>query len=111
MRLSEVQACFGEALHPQADAALIAERQARLTGSRENPPGAGLAVYRNTVLGAQRHALAGVFPAIQRIVGTSCFKALAFEYGCHWPSRDPDWHRYGAHMPQLLTRVVRRDGQ
>ena len=109
MRLSEVQACFAEALHPQATATVIAERQMRLTGCGDIPQGAGLAVYRNTVLGTQRRVLAGVFPAIQRIVGASCFKALAFEYGCHWPSRDPDWHRYGAHMPELLTRVVRRE--
>ena len=109
MRLSEVQACFAQALRPQATASQVAALQACLVDHDEIPQGAGLAVYRNTVLGGQRNALAGAFPAIRRIVGASCFKALAFEYFCRWPSRDPDWHAYGARMASLLARVVRRE--
>lgn len=76
------------------------------------PPPAGLfastdvtqrfAVYRNNVVHGLSRALAGGFPAVEAIVGTEFFAAMAAIYVRQSPPTSPVLLDYGATLPEFL---------
>jgi putative DNA-binding protein len=62
----------------------------------------GFAVYRNTVLKGCIDALAANYPAVQRLVGESWFRAAAAVHVRQAPPRDARLLGYGAAFPDFL---------
>jgi hypothetical protein len=63
---------------------------------------AGIAVYRNNVLGNYRRALAATFPVVRRLVGGPFFDAAIAAFVRAHPSRQGDVNRYGGELPRFL---------
>jgi hypothetical protein len=61
------------------------------------------AVYRNNVTVSLIAALAEIFPAVRRIVGTEAFDAAARAFVRAAPPRSPLLFRYGAGFPDFLA--------
>lgn len=62
------------------------------------------AVYRNNVTVSLIDALAGIFPAIQRLVGESFFRDMARLYMAKEPPRSPVIFEYGSGFAAFLER-------
>ncbi|MBU2484119.1 MAG: DNA-binding domain-containing protein [Alphaproteobacteria bacterium] len=62
------------------------------------------AVYRNNVTVSLIDALAGIFPAIQRLVGESFFRDMARLYLAKEPPRSPVIFEYGGGFAAFLER-------
>lgn len=81
-----------------------------LDGNAEIPafirPGAlaarGLAAYRNTARANLHNALRGVYPVVERLVGTGFFTLAAEKHIDSTPSTRGDLNRYGAEFPAFL---------
>lgn len=63
----------------------------------------GLSVYRNTVAKGRADALAGLFPAVERLVGADWFQAVALEYARERPPASPVLDDYGDDFPDWLA--------
>lgn len=63
------------------------------------------AVYRNNVVASLTEALLESYPAVHRILGEECFRALAPLYIRECPPSSPVLLEYGARFPDFLTRV------
>jgi hypothetical protein len=98
----------------------LAERQgmfaaALLDPQRPIPPGCvgpdgkadvkRFAVYRNNVIVGLTEALLESYPAVRRILGEQCFRALAPLYIRECPPSSPVLLEYGATFPDFLPRV------
>lgn len=62
------------------------------------------AVYRNNVAVSLIDALAGIFPAIQRLVGEGFFRDMARTYLVEEPPRSPVMFEYGGGFAAFLER-------
>jgi hypothetical protein len=65
----------------------------------------GFAVYRNTVVKACVDALAGNFPAVERLTGTAWFRSAAAEYARAQPPTSVSLLDYGATFPAFLASL------
>lgn len=75
---------------------------AQLTGA---DPGLGILIYTNNLLETRRKTLAATYPVVLRLVGESCFRTLAHDYGQDYPSRSGNLAGFGTHFPELLERL------
>lgn len=72
-----------------------------ITGGRVSPD-AGIAVYRNNVLGNYRKALAATYPVVKRLVGAAFFDAAVDYFVRTFPSKSGDVNRYGSEFAMFL---------
>ena len=63
----------------------------------------GLAVYRNTVAKARVDALAGLFPTVERLVGTDWFRQAALTFAGSAPPTSAVLDDYGLAFPDWLA--------
>jgi hypothetical protein len=63
---------------------------------------ARVAVYRGNVAQGFARTLAAAYPVIEQLVGESCFRNLARDYGWRYPSVSGDLHRFGRHFAAHL---------
>ena len=61
-----------------------------------------LAIYRESVFGVLRKALADIYPVVQRLVGERFFTYLANTYIREHPSTAGDLHRYGEQLAGFI---------
>lgn len=66
----------------------------------------GLAVHRRNIAGGLAAALAGTFPAVQRILGARRFHDLARAFCEQAPPREPVLSRYGGGFAEFLGRTT-----
>lgn len=64
---------------------------------------AGLSVYRNTVAKARADALSGLFPTVERLVGSDWFRQAAMAFAEENPPRTPVLDDYGSEFPAWLS--------
>lgn len=64
---------------------------------------AGLSVYRNTVAKARADALSGLFPTVERLVGSDWFRQAALAFADENPPRTPVMDDYGPEFPAWLA--------
>lgn len=91
-----------ELFHRALDTAITGSDQALtpwLAGSD-----AGLAVYRNTVAKGRADALAGLFPTVERLVGSDWFRDAALIFAVEHPPTSPVLDDYGQEFPAWLAR-------
>lgn len=62
-----------------------------------------IAVYRNNSRISQAEALAGIYPAIQQLVGETFFEHMADDYGVQYPSTSGDLREYGGKLTNFLS--------
>jgi hypothetical protein len=74
-------------------------------GPDGKPDAKRFAVYRNNVVVSLTEALHESYPAVVRILGEECFRALAPLYIRECPPSSPVLLEYGAGFPDFLTRV------
>ncbi|MCB1489722.1 MAG: putative DNA-binding domain-containing protein [Bauldia sp.] len=97
--LSDVQAEFAAALR---DPTIPPPRD--VVGPDGRPAPRRFAVYRNNVFVALGNALAGSFPAVERIVGEDFFRAMARAYIIETPPTSPVLMDYGVTFPDFIAR-------
>ncbi|WP_421726302.1 DNA-binding domain-containing protein [Bauldia sp.] len=102
--LSEVQAEFAAALRDPT-----AGIPAEVVGPDGAPAPQRFAVYRNNVLSALGNALASGFPAVQKLVGETFFRAMARMYVLDNPPTSPVLLDYGATLPEFIERFESAD--
>ncbi len=86
-----------------AFAAALEGDQGRLGRWLADPGGAGLSVYRNTVVAGAVDALAASFPTVVQIVGTDWFRAAAAAYAAEHSPTKPSLMDYGQDFPDWLA--------
>lgn len=59
-------------------------------------------VYRSSIYGNYRAALADVYPVVKRLIGEACFDSVATHFIQLTPSPSGDIHQFGAEFPQYL---------
>lgn len=96
--LSEVQAEFAAALRDPSISA-----PAGVVGPDGGPAPRRFAVYRNNVLTALGNALAGAFPAVEKLVGEAFFKVMARTYVLDNPPTSPVLLDYGVTFPDFIA--------
>lgn len=96
--LSEVQRDFSAAILDPA-----APPPDGVTGPDHGPAPRRFGVYRNNVVSALTNAVAGAFPAVQRIVGEDFFRAMARAYVLAEPPRSPVLLDYGTTFPDFIA--------
>lgn len=85
-----------EAFHQAMDAVLAGDGGRLDAWLRDGEAGrAGLAVYRNTVAKARADALAGLFPTVERLVGSGWFREAALVFSRATPPSSPVMDDYG----------------
>ena len=62
-------------------------------------------VYRNNLRENYRKCLAVVYPIVERLVGTDCFRGLAAQYSRLHPSTNADLQFFGRAFPFLLEEL------
>lgn len=67
---------------------------------------ARLSIYARNTVGARAKALLAAYPACARVVGESCFRALARDYVCAHASKAPDLNQYGAEFCDFLQPLT-----
>jgi len=99
LSLDQVQHAFSEALvdgrTPAQLADVVAEGAERVV--------ARLALYRRTMMGAWRQALATAYPVVHALIGLECFTDLARHYAMLHPSTNGDLHRFGARLAEVIA--------
>ena len=75
------------------------------------PPGlttseARFAIYRNNVHHSLHEALRARFPALERLLGAECFRALSADFIAAHPPRSPVLHEWGDAMPGFLATLA-----
>lgn len=96
--LSEVQAAFSAAIFDPAGIPPDG-----VVGPDRRPAPRRFAVYRNNVVSALINAVAGGFPAVQRIVGDDFFRAMARAYVLAEPPTSPVLLDYGTTFPDFIA--------
>jgi hypothetical protein len=74
------------------------------TGPDRLPDEKRFAVYRNNVIVSLVEALKDGFPAVCRLLGEDCFRAVARVYAVREPPLSPIMLAYGAGFPDFLSR-------
>jgi hypothetical protein len=74
----------------------------RLFASGNIPAASRIAVYRNNAREGARKALAATFPVVERLVGATCFRQLAWDYACRRPSQSGNLDFFGNRFPEYL---------
>ena len=95
--LPELQAAFAAALEDE-DAGEL-DTLVRANGLA---PGQRVAVYRNNTRLTQLEALAGIYPAVQRLLGEEFFAHMADLFAAMFPSRSGDLRRFGGELAEFL---------
>ncbi|MDY6994485.1 MAG: DNA-binding domain-containing protein [Pseudomonadota bacterium] len=67
-------------------------------------PQAGLAIYRDSVLGKLTRSLKSIYPVCYRLVGETFFNATAHTFIHRYPSLSPDLGSYGQQFPEFLSQ-------
>lgn len=98
LELSELQARFSAALLDP-----VAEALAEWICSNDIAASRRLAIYRNNCRISHAEALAGIYPAINQLVGERFFERLAEEYDRRHPSTSGDLRQYGSELAQFLS--------
>ncbi len=75
------------------------------TGPDRLPDEKRFAVYRNNVIVSLVEALKDGFPAVCRLLGEDCFRAVARIYAVREPPLSPIMLAYGAGFPDFLSRL------
>lgn len=96
--LSDVQAEFAAAL---ADP--VVEVPGGVAGPDGGPAPRRFAVYRNNLIAGLVDVVAGVFPAVKRVVGDDFFNAMARDYVRAEPPKSPVLMEYGAGFPAFIA--------
>jgi hypothetical protein len=93
--------------HEFAVALLRVERRVPpgCTGPDRSPDEKRFAVYRNNVIVSLIEALKAGFPAVCRLLGENCFRAVARIYAAREPPRSPVMLTYGARFPDFLSAL------
>jgi hypothetical protein len=97
--LHELQAGFAAALFNPA-----ATRNAPGIRAAGISPAARLGFYRTNVFENYRKALAITYPAVQTLIGSGLFDALAQDYTRRYSSRSGDVGAHGAHFAEFISR-------
>lgn len=97
-RLADLQALFASAL-AEPDKIGIED----WIRTEDISAGRRIAVYRNNSRISQTEALAGIYPAIQQLVGEEFFEHMAEYYGAKYPSTSGDLRDYGESLAQFLS--------
>ena len=97
--LSDVQSEFAAALRDPA-AAVPPE----VVGPDGRPAPKRFEVYRNNVLSALGNAIAGAFPAVEKLVGETFFRAMARFYVIDNPPTSAVLMDYGRTFPDFIER-------
>ncbi|AOU98047.1 hypothetical protein BI364_08800 [Acidihalobacter yilgarnensis] len=95
--LAELQTAFAVALeHPeQVDAVRL--RHEGIAAPRR------IGLYRNNTRITQTEALAGIYPAVQKLVGEDFFAAFAEHYRTRYPSRSGDLRDFGGTLAECIA--------
>jgi hypothetical protein len=102
MNLAETESVFTVNLEHRCSTAQRA-RAIRLVRENERIPAElALTIYANNLSGALIKALTAAFPACRRILGETCFNAIAYRFMEHSPSMQADLNRYGASFSDFL---------
>jgi Putative DNA-binding domain len=96
--LSDVQAEFAAALRDPA-----VPPPPDVVGPDGGPAPRRFAVYRNNVLGALGNAVAGSFPAVERIVGKDFFRVMVRTYVLENPPTSPVLMDYGVTFADFIA--------
>ena len=102
MNLAETESLFTANLEPRCSAAQRARAIRLVDNNGRIPAELALTIYRNNVSGALVKALTAAFPACRRILGETCFNAIAHRFSEHKPSNQADLNRYGASFSDFL---------
>ena len=102
MNLAETESLFTANLEPRCSAAQRARAIRLVDNNGRIPAELALTIYRNNVSGALVKALTAAFPACRRILGETCFNAIAHRFIEHKPSNQTDLNRYGASFSDFL---------
>ena len=98
LELADIQVRFSAALQDREADGLDEWVQAKdLAADRR------VSVYRNNSRIAQTEALAGIYPAVQQLVGEAFFERLAERYRAQYPSTSGDLRDYGAGLARFLS--------
>jgi hypothetical protein len=97
--LRELQAGFAAALFNPA-----ATREAPGIRAAGISPAVRLGFYRTNVFENYRKALAVTYPAVQTLIGSGLFDALAQDYTRRYSSRSGDVGAHGAHFAEFISR-------
>lgn len=81
---------------------------ARLLANEEEAKG-GMAIYRNNNREGLIKALANLYPVCSRLVGISCFRAMAHHYIQRYPSRSPNLNDYGEYFSSWVLEMPFHD--
>jgi hypothetical protein len=102
MNIAETEALLTASLEPRCNAAQRARALRLVGGNGRIPAELALTIYGNNVSGALAKALTAAFPACRRILGETCFNAVARRFIEHNPSKQADLNRYGASFSDFL---------
>jgi hypothetical protein len=102
MILAETLSVFTAGLEPAGNAARRARAIDLIGENGHIPAELALTIYGNNVSGALTKALTAAFPACRRILGETCFNAIAHRFTEHRPSKQADLNRYGASFGDFL---------
>jgi hypothetical protein len=97
--LREIQTGFAAALFNPA-----ASRQAPGIRAGGISPALRLRFYRTNVFENYRKALGSSYPAVQRLIGTGMFGAIAQEYIRRYHSHSGDVGEHGAHFAEFIAK-------
>jgi hypothetical protein len=102
MNIAETESVFTASLEPRCSAAQRAQAIRLVHENGRIPAELALTIYGNNVSGALTKALTAAFPACRRILGETCFNAIAHRFIEHSPSKQADLNRYGASFSDFL---------
>jgi len=102
MILAETLSVFTAGLEPAGNAARRARAIDLIGENGHIPAELALTIYGNNVSGALTKALTAAYPACRRILGETCFNAIAHRFTEHRPSKQADLNRYGASFGDFL---------
>lgn len=102
MNLAQTQSVFTAGLEPAGSAAQRARAAGLIHENSRIPAELAVTIYANNVSAALLKALTAAFPACRRILGETCFNAIAYRFIEHEPSTQADLNRYGASFSDFL---------
>lgn len=100
--LATSQKLFSEMLEEH----MAAEPFIAILQDNPNIPGqVAMEIYRNNTIGTRKRALQAIFPVTEKILGSSCFDMIAYDFVNDSPSKNSDLNYYGAGFPGFLQNL------